>query len=379
MHLLIASVAILALAVAPAMASPWVNVDGDLSDWGLNPGAEGWTAGSAQMGSAILAQYVRDDLTHAQGSSGGEWYDIEALYCTIELDQAGDQWLSWALVTSYAGRDTYQSAADLRNAGATTGGSKTGDVYPYRRHPVLAIDVNGGTTWQYGVIMAPNHDFTWSGTSLNWNTSRPLLDTDRTGSWDDSWYADRPAGAGQNNPVASIGGADNPELWAVSAWRDAHPDEFDGTPFNHQNVDAHPVDFDVRSTAPNTDITMASDVYAGFLYLEDEYGQQTVAHPAVSGPGQVNADTWQQRDNWVWEGYVQIPTTAQDATYGIDLWTNPYLENIHYHYAEWCGNNDSQADSIGYKAPPPTPELGTWALLLATGALGGWVRRRRTD
>ena len=25
-----------------------------------------------------------------------------------------------------------------------------------------------------------------------------------------------------------------------------------------------------------------------------------------------------------------------------------------------------------------SPELGTWALLLATGALGGWIRRRRT-
>jgi len=26
-----------------------------------------------------------------------------------------------------------------------------------------------------------------------------------------------------------------------------------------------------------------------------------------------------------------------------------------------------------------SPELGTWALLLCTGALGGWIRRRRTD
>jgi len=314
---------------------------------------------------------VADDLTHAQGSSGGEWYDIEALYCTIELDQEDNQWLSWALITSYSGRDTYSTAANQRNTGVGTDGSST-NPYPYRRHPVLAIDVNGGTTWQYGVIMAPNHDFKWSGSSLDWTSSRPLTDTDRD-SWDDSWYADRPAGTGQNNPVASIGGTDDPQLWAVSAWRDAHPNQFDGTPYNHQNVDAHPVDFDVRSDAPNADITMTSDVYAGSLYLECTYGE---TYPN-SGPGQVNADTWQQQDNWVWEGYVQIPTTAQDSRYGINLWTDTNLSDIHYHYALWCGNNDSQADSIGYKATPPVPEPGTWVLLLASGAIGGWVRRRR--
>lgn len=32
-----------------------------------------------------------------------------------------------------------------------------------------------------------------------------------------------------------------------------------------------------------------------------------------------------------------------------------------------------------YTAHPPTPEASTWLLLLATGAVGGWIRRRRND
>ena len=369
MHLLIASVVILSLAVAPAMAIPWVTVDGDLTDWDLDPANQDWFADDSTYipGSAVLASYRGDDITHAQGSSGGEWYDIEALYCTIELDQEDNQWLSWALITSYSGRDTYSTAANQRNTGVGTDGTST-NPYPYRRHPVLAIDVNGGTTWQYGVMMAPNHDFTWSGSSLDWTSSRPL-DDPVLSDWDYTPYTDNKVAG----TVASITGADNPELWAVSAWRDAHPLQFDGTAFPHINEDAHPVDFDVRDTVSNTDITMTSDVYAGPLYLESASGE---TYPN-SGPGQVNSTTWRQRHNWVWEGYVQIPTTAQDSSYGIDLWTDTNLSDIHYHYALWCGNNDSQADSIGYKATPEVPEPGTWVLLLASGALGGWVRRRR--
>jgi len=46
-------------------------------------------------------------------------------------------------------------------------------------------------------------------------------------------------------------------------------------------------------------------------------------------------------------------------------------------YAQTDGAAPDQG--IHYGALPPVPEVGTWTLLLATGALGGWMRRRRRD
>ena len=66
-----------------------------------------------------------------------------------------------------------------------------------------------------------------------------------------------------------------------------------------------------------------------------------------------------------------------------DAWTTTVSEGS---AATWDAVGVAYAQADGAPSSPgidygavPTPELGTWALLLATGALGGWVRRRRKD
>ncbi len=342
--------AMLVFTIAPALAAPNITVDGDLSDWGVDvTGAypDDWLP--ELTGAAFV---LDDDVVHNTYNCGGEWYDIEALYLSLDTD--GDtQYLSWALVTSYAGAEPPESQAAGDPIGYRNNTYGTNVGYPYRRHPVLALAFNGDP-WSHGIIMAPGYDWEWNTeeTATDFTNSRALEDVKRASS-DASWDER------EDDRVPSI--ADTPQLWAVpeTNWRGAHPLEFG-------NQWDKPIDFDVRSGSGNTDLSVTGDVYAGPLYLED------------AGSAQNGQTYWKQQDNWVWEGYVEFPKydeTSQPNGVTFDAHTT-----VSFTYGVWCANNHTYGDSVSYGDPDDdSPELATWMLLGCTAGLGGLIRRRRKD
>ena len=366
MHLLIASVTILALAVAPAMAAPgWLSLDGSLSgDWGVDWGLDGVPSNPAEWAPGPGVWFVPGDDVVTASNSGGEWYDIEALYLRLDKVDASTQYLSWALVTSYAGNEAhspYNATRDTPYTGAN------GTTYPYRRNPVLALDFNTPDpevpTWDWGLIMASNYDWTWDGSGdlasdFSFANSYGLTDTDE-GGWD-HWPS-----FGQTKSSFGTGGnlAAAPELWSVRSdgWRSGRP----GVGFPEDPARLRPVDFDTRDTGNSQKSTTGSAVAVG-SYTE---GTSYSTIPTSMGGQVPGQSSWLQRSNWVWEGYIEFPVSEFDFD---------NINTVEVAYGMWCANNHTAGDHV-YGANPPTPELSTWALLLATGALGGWVRRRRKD
>jgi len=83
---------ILAIMMVPAMATPpsgGYQIDGNLSDWGVNPGSD-WYSETAK-------QQVEENYPGSGGNPGDERCDIEAMY--IDEDENGP-WVYFAIVTS---------------------------------------------------------------------------------------------------------------------------------------------------------------------------------------------------------------------------------------------------------------------------------------
>ena len=72
---------IAATANAEVPTDRWLTLDANLKDWGVDPGTGDWTPNKDLVGNCIYA--LDDDETFAGTRSGGEWYDIEALYIKI--------------------------------------------------------------------------------------------------------------------------------------------------------------------------------------------------------------------------------------------------------------------------------------------------------
>lgn len=322
-HLLLASLVIVALSVSPVFA---ITVDGDLSDWGVTPPTD-WTPNPG-----IGISYNTGNDVVNSSNSGGEWYDIEALYINLNLTTNA---IEWGMITSYRGAEPSSGAAlppgassvtDLRNGYVWDGSSGRWDR-AWSMHPYLALSFNdddGGTdvkteTWEFGIVMAPNREGT-------------IIPDDATG----------------------FSGA--AELWSVGAWRGGHPNEFGpGDEPGYNPTWYGPVDFDRADTTTNTQLSTGSS------WAVRSYGNE-----AKPGAG----TTWWESRNWAWEGSIQMPTSVM---------TFDSSTSVEYTYAIWCANNHTQGDRIGQGAPPAddSPEAATWALLLCTAAMGGFARRRR--
>ena len=357
MHLLIASVAILVLAVAPAFAAAPITADGNLSEWGVDPGNAKWAPFSAGIGSLTNVFWAFDDDTTQAWNSGREWYDIEAMY--ISLDVVGPtQYLSWAMVTSYPGMEPDASAVTYRNG--------LGVDYAYLRHPVLALKFNGtlASPFQYGIIMAPNSE------------GHPLNDVHQASN--DALWIGGDVGTGR----AAIN-TDTPELYDVDiengniqgTWRNGSTRGFGNAQYDYDT--RKPVDFDPNSGTTSL-VGSNGSVFAGRMsgltnmtdYTEPNVWSPNTSPQEVRQTYQAEGSGWLEYDNFVWEGTIEFPKT--------EVMFSDYTD-FSFFCATWCTNNDTYGDGITYRLPPPVPELGTWALLLATGALGGWVRRRRKD
>lgn len=351
--------------MAVAAGPGWMLADGDLTEWGLDPASGSpWAPpdlnpyGSFLPENIALAYGFGDDKTTSDWSSGGEFYDIEALAVALSTS-GGNQFVSWCLITSYGGVDVPTTANPQPAGDPIAYRNGYGVDFPYRRHPVLALNfgtstATGRDAYDFGVIMAPGHDWQWnenSTTDWNFTSSVGFADSD-LGDYDLDFSAS------DNGTEETI--SDTPSLWDVTSWRAGHPQEFG------DDLPGVPVDFDVRSTSGNTLVAgIESSVWGGPLYLEDANKN--------GGSGQMYSP-WYQRQNWVWEGYASIPTSVLDfaETDAIvdGTWTTTY--------AMWCTNNHSSGDSLTGAGPSdPVPEPGTWVLLLATGAFGSWLKRRR--
>ena len=80
----------------------WLTLDANLDEWGVDPANDKW---DPVLTNCIYV--LDDDETYAGTTSGGEWYDIEALYLKLENWSEDRQYLSWAMVTSYSGVETW--------------------------------------------------------------------------------------------------------------------------------------------------------------------------------------------------------------------------------------------------------------------------------
>jgi hypothetical protein len=353
----------LALVVSPAVAQP-ITADGDLSEWGLDPGNSFWVPGSSGSTSLTNVAWVYDDDITQAWDSGREWYDIEALYLDLWWDEDSNQYLSWAMITSYPGMEPSGSGAVSYREGTNPG--ETVD-YAYSRHPFLALRFNSSTTWDYGVIMAPSTT----------SEGHPLDDIDRVSN-DDSW-ASGDTGTG----LGTV--SDTPELWDVytgsdirGTWREGSSRGYGTASYDADTPE--PVDFDPTQTSLNTLLDNSGSAWAGRIngisnmtnYTEPNLPSPNSNPQNIIGQlTQAEGKGWLQQDNFVWEGWVKFPTSAED----FDEHTT-----ISFFCATWCTNNTTFGDGIEYGFPrDDAPELGTWALLLCTGALGGWVRRRRRE
>jgi len=388
------AVAMVLVLGSSAMAAPgWLTLDANLSDWGLDMASGDWTPNILSGGQCVYV--LDDDQTAAGTGSGGEWYDIEALYMHFQDIDDDTQYMSWAIVTSYGGVEAwdynYYSGEDAKPDSNNPVSLRNDDydpqskvAYPYRRHPVISLAFNG-QFWPYGLILAPSYDVQWDGTNSNWDFTNSVGLDDPNGPYPQGASAesnhDFGYGSGEdedNYRTYDADGAldsfsDTAELWSVDkpSWRDAHPSEF-GTGGSYYNPTAYPVDFDVSDTTNNS-VLATGETFVGRAdgasgrmdYEEDEQDEWTTQ---LGSP-------WWQADNYIWEGWVSFPKSEIDFTQD---W-----ESVSIHYSQWCGNDDGTGDAITYGGVPPywdnSPELGTWALLLCTGALGGWIRRRRTD
>jgi hypothetical protein len=347
----------LALVVSPAVAQP-ITADGDLSEWGVDPGNNYWAPGSSGSTSLTNVAWVYDDDFTQAWNSGREWYDIEALYVDLWWDEDSNQYLSWAMITSYPGMEPSGS-------GAAWWRNNEGD-YAYSRHPFLALRFNSSTTWDYGIIMAPSTT----------SKAHPLNDY-KHASNDAQWdTGDTGSGLGTVS--------DRPELWDVytgsdmrGTWRNGSTRGFGDAQYDADTPE--PVDFDPTQSV-NTLLDSSGWVWAGRIdgisnmtnYTEPNLPAENKSPQSVQPPNtQAEGKGWLQQDNFVWEGWVKFPTSAED----FDDHTT-----ISFFCATWCTNNTTFGDGIEYGFPrDDAPELGTWALLLSTGALGGWLRRRRRE
>lgn len=373
----------------------WLTLDANLDDWGVDPANGKW---DPDLANCIYV--LDDDETYAGTTSGGEWYDIEALYLKLENWSEDRQYLSWAMVTSYSGVETwdynYSTSGYANNPVAFRNGLGANPDVPYRRHPVLALSFDSsieGVTptrpWQFGIVMAPGHDWTRdSEGNIVWSTSQGLADPSGAypyiGGSGDYVYHDFGHGSGTtgNYRTYDAGGADpqfagrtvadtvaafsdTPVLYDVpySQWRKPHASEFPQAGL--------PVDFDTRNAA---DLGVSGAVIAGLADGND--GRMSYQETADAqgngnpGPGQLGSPWWQMQ-NYVWEGWIEFPQTVDFEVYDI----------VSFSYRQWCGNDDG-GDVISYGSLPPTensPELATWALLACTGLLGRMFRRRRDD
>jgi len=267
-------------------------------------------------------------------------------------------------VTSYAGNEAYASYNDTRDQPYT---GANGTTYPYRRNPVVALDFNTPETsvpsWDWGLIMASNYDWTWDGSNFDFTNSKGLTDPLESG-WDHDPGSFDPTlssfGTGTNAAAA-------PELWNVrsNGWRSGRP----GVGFPEDPPELRPIDFDTRDSG-NTMVSSDGSAVAVLSYLEGSYNSD-LPPGSVDMGGQVPyQSSWHQRNNWVWEGYIKFPV---EGDYSFDFDT---IESVQVHYGMWGANNHTSDNNV-YGAIPPVPEPGTWVLLLASGAIGGWVRRRR--
>lgn len=380
---------------ATAPTDRWLTLDANLADWGVDPGSGDWAPDKDLVGNCIYV--LDDDETFAGTGSGGEWYDIEALYVKLENWDTDHQYLSWALVTSYSGVEAWDynyNGGWANNAVASRNGLNADLDVPYRRHPVLALEfdstadgVDPTLPWQYGLIMAPGHDWTRDGDgNIVWDTSQGLADPSGAypyiGGSGDSVHHDFGHGSGTNGyRTYDAGGADpqgiagtvadtvasftdTPALYNVpfDEWRNPHPSEFPEAGL--------PVDFDPGNAA---NLGVDGAVIAGLADGND--GRMTYVETDAlqgngnPGPGQLGSPWW-QKQNYVWEGWIEFPQAVDFEVYDI----------MNFSYREWCGN-DEGGDEITYGGLPPTensPELGTWALLACTSVLGGLFRRRRS-
>lgn len=357
------------------------SADGALDDWGLTDGSSNgltdnygdpgtgygpWNptlspAGNTTVSLVANAQGAfKEDDRYFPGS-GGESYDIEAMY--IDLTRSGNNVtdIYWAVVTSWNG--------DLADAS----GNWVGAGYHFQ--PYIAIDLGMGNPVKYGPGLPETGGALWS---TGWDIGLVL------GSNSDFTVTDDPSSGGSTayKKIVNVEGASiAPTATAYNTdttmWRGG------GSPGG--NAGYAPIDFTDANTPSDTwgDTTGGSS-YFGMAF--NGTGSTTYADPtkwykerAIKKTNQVDADWGLRKDykdasnnwwgyNWVWEGSMHLTNPIPVATGPSSSWQA--------YYGQWCANDYGKVITTG----PTTlvPEPASMALLaLATVAVGGAIKRRK--
>ena len=135
------AVMLVAMMTVPAMA---YDIDGDLSDWGVDPGSD-WDSETAKV-------QIKENWPYAGGNPGDERCDIEAMY--IDEDENGP-WIYFGIVTSTPEQGfTYGSHRIIPGDLALDLNPPAGWLKPY--------DSDGKYGFEYGVKLT-SYDYSGAG------------------------------------------------------------------------------------------------------------------------------------------------------------------------------------------------------------------------
>ena len=314
---------------------------------------------------------ANDNKTTAGATSGGSWYDIEALYLDIvdiNTPTLGTRrYLQWLLVNSYAGveylewtqQPGYNGTTHNQSFSAGTGAYAQirdglwSSYYPYdgprpwayRSNPVIGIDLNADKSLEYALVLddseACNNKTQWGGTPYDITTYAALYSVPAT-----NWVTP---------PEAEYGGPPENILAADVDTRGY------GAPGSGASV--------IRERGTDTNIAAGLGTAGNSSTKQLATDIADAAFPGWCGD---------MPNNWYWSGSMDITGVAAFDSYRIEPGAN-------IHYSLWCGNDSvDQVRGNGPDLNPPTradttPELSSGALLLV-GMLPvglGWLRRRK--
>lgn len=338
-----------------SIANASFTADGRLEDWGT------WSNGSTdlQFGAGAGVEFATtwsltdNIITEGEPSygsyfgpnkypgvySGGEKFDIEGLYVDLVTDSNSGLLtdIRWAMVTSYKGL-----GADYYNKPPSD----------FRFSPVLALDLNGDSLYEWGLVLDAGDGWTGSAyTTTGYNAAYNRYSVSSIDTTAQLWQIAAPALGDAWRPAASEFGFGQKYYVAGT----------DPVMFTTNQEDKAKL---VLTGDAGESVRRRAQWFNGTSYVnytESWYGTNPMIH----------VDPWEEDENWIWEGTLNVS--------GIGALSIPAGATASVHYTMYCGNDWVTAQWTNKSneiTTLPEPSMGV-LLLLAMLPVGAVWRRRK--